>query len=184
MKLSVTNIKEFADYLCREEKSMATQEKYLRDAQSFYVYANGSEITKDMIGKVVIRDLDFIVFSILDYFLAEKPEDGFRALGAVIKDGEKPLDIARVLGDKAKLTLEARKLIDRKKQKDEITKSLPVSPGYAYRIYESARRLKAAQVPRLFACAKALAEVAPLQLTGRMKASDALERALLKRVAE
>lgn len=145
---------------------------------------DGSEITKDMIGKVVIRDLDFIVFSILDYFLAEKPEDGFRALGAVIKDGEKPLDIARVLGDKAKLTLEARKLIDRKKQKDEITKSLPVSPGYAYRIYESARRLKAAQVPRLFACAKALAEVAPLQLTGRMKASDALERALLKLVAE
>jgi len=49
MKLSVTNIKEFADYLCREEKSMATQEKYLRDAQSFYVYANGSEITKELV---------------------------------------------------------------------------------------------------------------------------------------
>lgn len=49
MKLSVTKIKEFADYLCREEKSMATQEKYLRDAQSFYVYANGSEITKELV---------------------------------------------------------------------------------------------------------------------------------------
>ena len=49
MKLTVNNIKEFAGYLCREEKSAATQEKYLRDAQSFYVYANGSEITKELV---------------------------------------------------------------------------------------------------------------------------------------
>ena len=49
MKLSVTNIKEFADYLCREEKSMATREKYLRDVQSFCVYANGAEITKELV---------------------------------------------------------------------------------------------------------------------------------------
>ena len=49
MKLSVTNIKEFADHLCREEKSMATREKYLRDVQSFYVYANGGEITKELV---------------------------------------------------------------------------------------------------------------------------------------
>lgn len=145
---------------------------------------DGNEITKEMVSKVVIRDLDFIVFSILDYFLAEKPEDGFRALGAVIKDGEKPIDIARVLGDKAKLTLEARKLIDRKQKKEDIIKALPVSPGYAYRIHESARRLKAAQVLRLFACAKAMAEVMPLQLQGCMKASDALERALLKLVTD
>lgn len=49
MKLSVTNIKEFASHLRREEKSVATQEKYLRDAQSFYVYADGSEITKELV---------------------------------------------------------------------------------------------------------------------------------------
>ena len=49
MKLSVTNIKEFASYLRREEKSEATQEKYLRDVQSFCVYADGSEITKELV---------------------------------------------------------------------------------------------------------------------------------------
>ena len=49
MKLTVNNIKEFAGYLCREEKSAATQEKYLRDAQSFYVYADGSGITKELV---------------------------------------------------------------------------------------------------------------------------------------
>lgn len=145
---------------------------------------DGNEITKDAIAKVTTRDLDFIVFSVLDYFLAEKPEDGFRALGAVIKDGEKPLDVARVLGDKAKLTLEARRRIDAKQQKDAVIKALPCSPGYAYRVYESARRLKTAQVPRLAAATKALVSVAPMQFTGRMKAADALERALLLLVAE
>ena len=48
MKLFVTNIKEFADYLCREEKSAATQEKYLRDAQAFCVFTGGREITKEL----------------------------------------------------------------------------------------------------------------------------------------
>ena len=86
---------------------------------------DGNEITREAISKVTTRDLDFIVFSVLDYFLAEKPEDGFRALGAVLKDGEKPLDIARVLGDKAKLTLEARRRIDQKQPKDAVIKALP-----------------------------------------------------------
>lgn len=140
---------------------------------------DGNEITREAIAKVTTRDLDFIVFSVLDYFLAEKPEDGFRALDAVLKDGEKPLDVARVLGDKAKLTLEARNRIDRKEQKDAIIKALPCSPGYAYRVYEAARRLKSAQVPRLLAATKMLVSIAPLQFTGRMKASDALERALM-----
>ena len=49
MKLSVTNIREFANHLCREEKSAATQEKYLRDVRSFFVYAGGSEITKELV---------------------------------------------------------------------------------------------------------------------------------------
>ena len=49
MKLSTEQIKEFANYLCREEKSTATQEKYLRDVQAFCVYADGNEISKELI---------------------------------------------------------------------------------------------------------------------------------------
>ena len=49
MKLSDEQIKEFANYLCREEKSTATQEKYLRDVQAFYVYADGNAITKELV---------------------------------------------------------------------------------------------------------------------------------------
>ncbi len=49
MKLSIEQIKQFAAYLCREEKSTATQEKYLRDVQAFCIYANGDEITKNTV---------------------------------------------------------------------------------------------------------------------------------------
>lgn len=49
MKLSVTSIKEFASYLRREEKSAATQDKYLRDVRSFFAYADSSEITKELV---------------------------------------------------------------------------------------------------------------------------------------
>lgn len=49
MKLSNEQIKEFSNYLCREEKSTATQEKYLRDVQAFCVYADSNEITKERV---------------------------------------------------------------------------------------------------------------------------------------
>ncbi len=49
MKLSIEQIKNFASYLCREEKSAATQEKYLRDVQAFYVYADGNKVTKELL---------------------------------------------------------------------------------------------------------------------------------------
>lgn len=49
MKLSTEQIKEFANYLCREEKSAATQEKYLRDVQAFCRYADANDITKELV---------------------------------------------------------------------------------------------------------------------------------------
>ena len=49
MKLSTEVLKEFANHLCREEKSNATQEKYLRDVQAFCVHADGNEISKELI---------------------------------------------------------------------------------------------------------------------------------------
>jgi site-specific recombinase XerD len=49
MKLLDANMKEFENNLRREEKSGATQEKYLRDVRSFFVYAGSSEITKELV---------------------------------------------------------------------------------------------------------------------------------------
>lgn len=49
MKLLNEEIQEFANYLCREEKSAATQEKYLRDVRAFCFYALDNEITKELV---------------------------------------------------------------------------------------------------------------------------------------
>lgn len=49
MNLSTEQISNFANYLCREEKSTATQEKYLRDVQAFFAYADDYAITKELV---------------------------------------------------------------------------------------------------------------------------------------
>lgn len=49
MIITSENIREFSDFLCREEKSAATQEKYLRDVRGFCIYAAGCEITKELV---------------------------------------------------------------------------------------------------------------------------------------
>ena len=49
MILSRKQIQEFGGYLHREEKSPATQEKYLRDVQAFLSYAGSRAITKELV---------------------------------------------------------------------------------------------------------------------------------------
>ena len=49
MILTNLNIQEFSEFLCREEKSTATQEKYLRDVAVFRTYAEDVEITKELV---------------------------------------------------------------------------------------------------------------------------------------
>lgn len=49
MTLSFDKINNFAEYLKQEEKSAATQEKYVRDACTFYKYLDGREITKEIV---------------------------------------------------------------------------------------------------------------------------------------
>lgn len=49
MSISMEQIKAFASYLSSEEKSAATQEKYLRDVQAFSVFSNGKTISKELV---------------------------------------------------------------------------------------------------------------------------------------
>jgi len=48
-KLTSREIEEFAEYLHREEKSEATQKKYLRDIHAFCGFAGDVEICKDTV---------------------------------------------------------------------------------------------------------------------------------------
>lgn len=49
MILTNDKICELANHLHREEKSTATQEKYLRDVRAFYEYTCGNEISKELV---------------------------------------------------------------------------------------------------------------------------------------
>ena len=49
MVLSNKHIQEFGGHLLRDEKSAATQEKYLRDVRAFLLYAGNREITKELV---------------------------------------------------------------------------------------------------------------------------------------
>lgn len=44
-----SRIKEFSDYLKSEEKSRATQEKYIRDVYAFYKYVKDRPLTKELV---------------------------------------------------------------------------------------------------------------------------------------
>lgn len=48
LTISSQQLIEFREYLIREEKSMATVEKYLRDARAFVAFAQGQIITKEL----------------------------------------------------------------------------------------------------------------------------------------
>ena len=49
MILTNDAICEFGNYLRCEEKSAATQEKYLRDVQTFCKYTSGNEVSKELV---------------------------------------------------------------------------------------------------------------------------------------
>ena len=49
MKLSAEQIRDFSSYLRQEDKSTATQEKYMRDVKAFWIYAGNNEITKELV---------------------------------------------------------------------------------------------------------------------------------------
>lgn len=64
--LTKNDIDKFADYLRNEEKSTATQEKYLRDVRAFYRYTGDTEISKEIViawKKQLLQD-DYAVRSI------------------------------------------------------------------------------------------------------------------------
>lgn len=64
--LTKEQLRAFAEYLRREEKSSATQEKYLRDVTAFQTYAGEMPVTKELVlaWKKNLIDADYAVRSI------------------------------------------------------------------------------------------------------------------------
>lgn len=140
---------------------------------------DGSAITNDAIAKLVTPNLDYLVYAIGDYFMAGKVRDGYTALNSVLQKGEKPMDIARVLGDKCKLMLEARIMIDNKIKKEAVIERLGRGSAYGSVLYSSASRLKTSNMPSFIEATKTLTSLPFMQVTGRANERDMLEKALL-----
>ena len=66
MKLTNAHIENFANHLSHEEASRATREKYLRDVQAFFLYLNGSAVTKELViaWKTQLTDRGYAVRSV------------------------------------------------------------------------------------------------------------------------
>lgn len=141
---------------------------------------DGGTVTKEVINAVVIKNIDFVVFSVLDETLAGRAADGLSALRGLMANGERALGIASLIGDKARLILQARRHIDKKRPKEAALKALGVSPGYAARVYDAALKLRPAKIEPLRAFSAELCDVTLKQLSGRGRDSELLEAALLK----
>lgn len=144
-------------------------------AKAVFYGGPGKEVTKEAIAACVTRNMELRVFDMVDYFLAGKAQDGLRAYRRMLEDGESPFRMAALLEGNFRRMLEARACIDEGLGREEALKRL----GNTYpmkKAYEGARRYSRAQI---LANLRRFADVGYLQISGRQKDADALERALI-----
>ena len=75
--LTAEMIAEFREHLILEERSEATVEKYIRDVTAFSAFANGGEISKEMViaykkhlqGNYAVRSVNSMLASINSLFV-------------------------------------------------------------------------------------------------------------------
>lgn len=72
----------------------------------------GGTITKTVLSRCTVGNIEFQVFAMIDCFTAGKVKDGMRALHGLLEDGDAALGIASFLESRFKLMLEGRKLMD------------------------------------------------------------------------
>lgn len=79
--LTDKELKLFSDYLCREEKSPATCDKYLRDIRNFACFLNGRPVTRELVAvwKQSLVDRGYAVRSVNS--MIASVNSLFRALG-------------------------------------------------------------------------------------------------------
>lgn len=137
----------------------------------------GGNVTKEAIDFVAIKNVEYRVFDMLDYFLAANTGEGMRALDALISDGESPIKLASFLEGRFKLMLHARLLMDQGASRAEAIKRMGGSPYAAQKAYDAARKFSQAA---LLAAVSDFADIGYAQMSGRCRDRDALEMALFR----
>ena len=136
----------------------------------------GNEISREILSLSVTRNIEYGVFSMIDCFLAGKPEEGLRALSNLLVR-ESPFGIASLLATSFKQMLAAKKLLNNGKNRSAAVAALGGSSYAAGKAYDGAKRYSE---EKLVACIQRFCDVDYLQVTGQAEAGDMLEQALLR----
>ncbi|MEL7608184.1 MAG: DNA polymerase III subunit delta [Bacillota bacterium] len=136
----------------------------------------GGRITNETLLACVTPEPEYKIFEMLGCFLAGDAGGGFRALDGLIKNGQKPIEIASFLAGRFRQMLQARQFLDSGMNRDAAARALGGNPYAAKKSVEAAQRFDAAELAR---ATMAFLNVRYLQISGRQKDRESLELALL-----
>ncbi|MDO4568133.1 MAG: DNA polymerase III subunit delta [Clostridia bacterium] len=129
---------------------------------AFYV-PEGGVIDAGAIAECVTANIEYRVFDMLDYFVAGKAADGYRALDALLENGSDAMGVAMYLSRQFRLMLRAKLLIDEGCDRRRAVERLGGNAYATGKAYDAARTFSTAG---LTAAAADFANLPYLQISG------------------
>ena len=139
---------------------------------------NGGAITRDVLKFVVTPSVEYEIFPMLNALLAGTKKTAVRMLTEAIKDGqENPLRVATFLEGRLRQMLIAREMLDAKRPRPEILKTLGGNPKAAEMTVKNAQKIP---LSRLKDAVAAFARINADMKQGLLNESDALMMAIYR----
>ncbi len=139
---------------------------------------NGGAVTNDVLKFIVTPSVEYEVFPMLNALLSGNKKVAVRMLTEAIRDGqENPLKVASFLEGRLRQMLIAKELLEDKRPRPEIIKSLGGSPKAAEMTLKNAQRFP---LERLKTAVAAFAEINARMKQGILNEGDALILAIYK----
>lgn len=139
---------------------------------------SGGTVTRDVLKTVVTPSVEYEIFPMLNALLAGNKKTAVRMLTEAIRDGqENPLRVATFLEGRLKQMLIAKELMEDKRPRPEIIKTLGGSPKAAEMTLKNAQKFP---LDRLKAAVAAFARINADMKQGLINESDALLLAIYK----
>ena len=138
----------------------------------------GGTVTRDVLKFVVTPSVEYEIFPMLNALLSGNKKTAMRMLTEAIKDGqENPLRVATFLEGRLRQMLIAREMLDAKRPRPEIVKSLGGNPKAAEMTLKNAQKVP---LTRLKTAVAAFARINADMKQGLLNESDALILAIYK----
>ncbi|MBQ6235172.1 MAG: DNA polymerase III subunit delta [Clostridia bacterium] len=139
---------------------------------------SGGTVTRDVLKAVVTPSVEYEIFPMLNALLAGNKKTAMRMLTEAIRDGqENPLRVATFLEGRLKQMLIAKELLEEKRPRPEILKTLGGNPKAAEMTVKNAQKFP---LDRLKAAVAAFARINADMKQGLINESDALLLAIYR----